>query len=84
MIVQLGDPDRVHMLYVNQTTDQQSSVTVEVEEGGTFFVSVIPILKDMGITNSSVEYTAILTAKGITTISSNDSSHIVIQVLETC
>ena len=32
MLVQLGDPDQVHKLYVNQTRDQQSLVSVEVEE----------------------------------------------------
>ena len=56
MIVQLGDPDQVHKLYVNQTRDQQSFVTVEVEENGTYLVSVIPVLERTGIIGSNVEY----------------------------
>ena len=56
MIVQLGDPDRVHRLYVNQTRDQQSLVSVEVKENGTYLVSVIPVFERTGIIGSNVEY----------------------------
>ena len=56
MIVQLGDPDQVHKLYVNQTRDQQSLVSVEVEENGTYLVSIIPVLERTGIIGSVVEY----------------------------
>ena len=56
LIVQLGDPDQVHKLYVNQTRDWQNSVSVEVEENGTYLVSVIPILEETGIIGSNVEY----------------------------
>ena len=56
MTVQLGDPDQVHKLYTNQTRDQQSLVSVEVEENGTHLVSVIPVLERTGIIGSNVEY----------------------------
>ena len=56
MIVQLGDPDQVHKLYVNQTRDQQSLVSVEVEENGTYLVLIIPVLERTGIIGSVVEY----------------------------
>ena len=56
MIVQLGDPDQVHKLYVNQTRDQQSLVSLEVEENGTYLVSIIPVLERTGIIGSDVEY----------------------------
>ena len=56
MLVQLGDPDQVHKLYVNKTRDQQSFVMVEVEENGTYLVSIIPVLERTGIIGSNVEY----------------------------
>ena len=56
MLVQLGDPDQVYKLYVNQTRDKQRSVTVEVEENGTYLVSVIPVFEKTGIIGSNVEY----------------------------
>ena len=56
MLVQQGDPDQVHKLYVNQTRDQQSLVSVEVEENGIYLVSIIPVLEITGIIGSVVEY----------------------------
>ena len=56
MTVQLGDPDQVQKLYINQTRDQQSSASVEVEENGTYLVSVIPVLERTGIIGSNVEH----------------------------
>ena len=56
MLVQLGDPDQVHKLYVNQTRDQQSLVSVEVEENGTYLVLIIPVLERTGIIGSVVKY----------------------------
>ena len=56
MLVQLGDPDQVHKLYVNQTRDQQSLVSVDVEENGTYLVLIIPVIERTGIIGSNVEY----------------------------
>ena len=56
MLVQLGDHDQVHKLYVNQTRDQQSLVSLEVEENGTYLVLIIPVLERTGIIGSVVEY----------------------------
>ena len=55
MTVQLGDPDQVHKLYINQTRDRQHSVTVEVNKNGTYLVSVIPVFERTGIIGSNVE-----------------------------
>ena len=56
MLVQLGDSNQVHKLYVNQTRDQQSLVIVDVEENGTYLVSIIPVIGRTGIIGSNVEY----------------------------
>ena len=56
MTVQLGDPDQVHKLYISQTKDRESVVTAEVEENGTYLVSIIPVIERTGIIGSNVEY----------------------------
>ena len=56
MTVQLGDPDQLRNLYINQTRDRQHSVTVNVEENGTYVVLIIPVLERTGIIGSNVEY----------------------------
>ena len=38
------------------TTNCHTQVTVEVEEHGTYLVSVIPLLEETGIIGSNVEY----------------------------
>ena len=68
MLVQLGDPDQVHKLYVNQTRDQQSLVSLEVEEKGTYLVSVIPVLERTEIISSHVEYRKEIVLPSITGI----------------
>ena len=56
MIAQLGVQEKVHKLYVNKTQPGQTSASVIVEESGEYLVSILPIIKGSGITNSSVEY----------------------------
>ena len=54
MIAQLSD--EVHKLYINQSMDLQTPVTVEVEESGVYLITIIPITKEAGIVGSGVEY----------------------------
>ena len=46
----------MHKIYTNTTTNCHTQVTVEVEEHGTYLVSVIPLLEEIGIIGSNVEY----------------------------
>ena len=52
--------NRVHKLYVNQTQPGQTSASVEVEESGEYLVSILPIIWEMGIVDSDVEYREIV------------------------
>ena len=56
VIAQSGVLERVHRLYVNQTLPGHTSASVEVEDGGVYLVSIIPIIEGRGITGSRVEY----------------------------
>ena len=56
VITQRDHSNEVHKLYINQTTHQQNSVSIEVEMNGVYLVSIIPILEGIGIINSSVEH----------------------------
>ena len=75
------DFDRLGKLYANYTSEGQTSATVEVEQNGEFLVSVIPVLGETGIVNSSVEYSEVvvvedlLTATGITLANINCNGH---------
>ena len=60
VITQKNPLNEVHKLYINQTTHQQNSVSMEVEDIGLYLVSVIPILEGTGITNSRVEYREVI------------------------
>ena len=69
VIAQLGMQERVHRLYVNQTMSINTSASVEVEEDGEYQVSILPIMGERGITNSSVEYREIVTIGELPTTS---------------
>ncbi len=56
MIVQLSNSSEVHRLYVNKTTDRQTSESVVVEENGLYQVTVFAIRRTRGIVNSAVEF----------------------------
>lgn len=60
VIVQLGVLDQVGKLYINQTSDYQTSASVEVEEQGVYLVSVIPAVDGSGIIGSGVGYREIV------------------------
>ena len=56
VIAYLNTLEQVHKIYTNTTTNCHTQVTVEVEEHGTYLVSVIPLLEEIGIIGSNVEY----------------------------
>ena len=57
MIAYLSASREVNKLYVNQTTNRQTSISVTVEENGMYQVAIFPIKRDGGIAGSAVEYT---------------------------
>ena len=58
IIVQLNNADEVHKLYINGTTEHLSpgSVTVQVEENGTYHVAIFPIMGERGIVDTTIVY----------------------------
>ena len=81
VITQPVDFDQLGKLYANYTSEGQTSVVVEVKQNGEFLVSVIPVLGETGIVNSSVEYSEVvvvedlLTTTGITLAKINCIGH---------
>ena len=53
MVVQSSDSTKVHKLHINQSTDLQTPVTVEVENG-IYQVTIFAIREDVGIVDSHV------------------------------
>ena len=56
VIVQSANVNEVHKLYVNQSMDLHTPVTVPVERDGEYQVSIFAIREGMGILGSGVEY----------------------------
>ena len=54
-------------LYASHTMQCQTSAIVEVEQNGEFLVSVIPVLGETGIVNSSVEYSEVVIVEDLLT-----------------
>ena len=57
MIAQLSGSSKVHKLHINQSMDLQTPVTVEVEESGTYQVTIFVMRERTGIVGSFVGYT---------------------------
>ena len=70
VIAQPTNFDGLGKLYANYTSEGQTSAIVEVEQNGEFQVSVIPVLRDTGIVNSSVEYTEVVVVDNFLTTTS--------------
>ena len=62
MIVQLNNITEVHKLYINSTTEHLSPgpVTVRVEESGTYHVAIFPIMGEMGIVDTTIAHSEVL------------------------
>ena len=65
LIAQPTDFDRLGKLYASHTLECQTSAIVEVEQNGEFLVSVIPVLGETGIVNSSVEYSEVVVVEDL-------------------
>ena len=70
VITQPTNFDGLGKLYPNYTSESQTSAIVEVEQNGEFLVSVIPVLGETGIVNSSVEYTEVVIVDNFLTTTS--------------
>ena len=57
VIVQLTNVSEVHKLYVNQSMDLHTPVTIPVERDGEYQVSIFAIREEIGILGSGVGYT---------------------------
>lgn len=58
MAQQTSNSNQVHKLYVSQASRQQlAAASVEVEENGTYQVSIFAVRGGRGILDSNVEYT---------------------------
>lgn len=57
LIAQPSNSSRVHKLSVTQTRDRQSPATIQVDESGTYQVTIFPIREGTGILYTNVEYT---------------------------
>ena len=57
-------------LYASHTLECQTSAIVELEQNGEFLVSVIPVLEETGIVNSSVEYSKVVVVEDLLTTTS--------------
>ena len=62
IIVQLNNVDEVHKLHINSTTEHLSPgpVTVQVEESGSYYVAIFPIMGQIGIVDTTIAYSQVL------------------------
>ena len=62
IIVQLNNVDEVHKLHINGTTEHLSPgpVTVQVKENGTYHVAIFPIMGEMGIVDTTIVCSEVL------------------------
>ena len=65
VIAQPTDFDELGKIYVGHTLECQTSAVVEVEQNGEFLVSVVPVLGETGIVNSSVEYIEVVVVEDL-------------------
>ena len=67
VIAQPADFNELGKIYAGHSLECQTSAIVEVEQKGVFLVSVIPVLGDTGIVNSSVEYSEVVVVEDLVT-----------------
>ena len=62
MIVQLNNIDEVNKLLINRTTEHLSTgpVIVQVEENGTYHISIFPVMGERGILDTTIAYSQVL------------------------
>ena len=77
MIVQSTNVSEVHKLYVNQSMDLHTPVTVPVERDGEYQVSIFAIREGMGILGPTGQYysnVVIVSATDVTSTAQGDVS----------
>ena len=62
VIVQSANVSEVHKLYVNQSMDLHTPVTVPVERNGEYHISIFAIREGMGILESTWQYDVMTSA----------------------
>ena len=77
VIVQSANASEVHKLYVNQSIDLNTPVTVSVERDGEYQVSIFATREGMGILGSYVQYTTKVTVGD----ASNESGIVVTKLI---
>ena len=67
IIVQLNNFEEVHKLHINSTTEHLSPgpVTVHVNESGKYYVAIFPIMGEIGIVNTNVIHSEMLSVNGM-------------------
>ena len=62
IIVQLNNITEVHKLIIKNTTEHLSPgpVTVRVEESGSYHIAIFPIMEEMGIVNTTIVHSEVL------------------------
>ena len=63
VVAQLRNASEVHKLYVNQSMDLHTPVTVPVERDGEYQVSIFAIREGMGILGFNMHYVKLVTVK---------------------
>ena len=75
VIVQSTNVSEVHKLYTNQSMDLHTPVTVPVERGGEYRVSIFSIRNGTGILGSTAQY-MMVTSATISTTTTDVSTHL--------
>ena len=75
VIVQSTNVSEAHKLYVNQSMDLHTPVTVPVERGGEYHVSIFAIRNGTGILGSTVQYMTRISAT-ISATTTDVSTHL--------
>ena len=65
IIIQLNNVMKIHKLFINSTTRQQSHrpVTVQMEENGTCHIAIFPVMGKSGIVDTTIAYSEVLSAR---------------------
>ena len=66
IIVQLNNVDEVNKLFTNCTTEHlfPGPITVQVEENRTYHVVIFPIMRKVGIVDTTIAYSGVLSTTG--------------------
>ena len=86
VIAQRSNTSEEHILYANKTTDREIPVFIEnVQENGTYQITIFAITENNGILNSTVEYSEayVIGSSLEFDMTTTTSSHIITETTET-